>query len=76
MKASTASPTPTSSRTGSAGPVRPDRGDPGVGPWGIPYPLMDFLSEETASNRPTPYPPGLGPPAIRARHPGRPAVSR
>ena len=69
MKASTASPTPTSSRTGRAGPFRPDRGDPGVGPWGIPYPLMDFLSEETASNRPTPYPAPAGAPPIRANRP-------
>jgi hypothetical protein len=74
MKASTASPTPTSSRTGRAGPVRPDRGDPGVGPWGIPYPLMDFLSEETASNRPTPYPPGPVHPSSGQRRPR--AVSR
>src|SRR5215207_393865 len=45
MKARTASPTPTSSRTGNAGAGLPDRGEPGVGPWGTPYPLMDFLSE-------------------------------
>ena len=69
MKASTASPTPTSSRTGSAGADRPDRGDPGVGPWGIPYPLMDILSEGTA-NRPTPYPRRALPTPIRAPVPG------